>query len=175
MQNVLQKPRTILDVWNSLPEGTLCQIVNNNLVMSPAPTNQHQVILNKINFAFLKFLELNNLGDVRISPFDVHFSNRNILQPDLVFIASENLHLLEDKGLVGTPDIVVEILSPSTAHIDLGEKRLIYESYGVKEYFVVEPNTKNVTSLFLAENQYQETEETIGSFYSKLLNTTITF
>jgi Uma2 family endonuclease len=175
MQNVLQKPRTILDVWNSLPEGTLCQIINNNLVMSPAPKTVHQSILNKINFSLLKFIEKNNKGEVYISPFDVHFSKRNILQPDLVFIASENLHLLEDKGLVGTPDMVVEILSPSTAHIDLGEKRLIYESYGVKEYFIVEPNTKNVTSLFLAENEYQETEETNSSFYSKLLNTTITF
>jgi Uma2 family endonuclease len=175
MQNVLQKPRTILEVWESLPEGTMCQLINNNLIMSPAPKTIHQSILNKINFSVYKIVEDNNLGEVFIAPFDVHFSKRNILQPDLVFIATGNLHLLEEKGLIGCPDIVVEILSPSTSHIDLGEKRDIYEHYGVKEYFIVDPNNKKVTSLILEVKEFKALEETVGKFYSPILGTTISF
>jgi Uma2 family endonuclease len=88
---------------------------------------------------------------------------------------NENTHLIESKGLVGTPDIVIEILSPSTAHYDLGEKRDIYETYGVKEYFIVDPSTKIVKSLFLNGKEFEEQTETVGSFFSKLLGNTIAF
>jgi Uma2 family endonuclease len=175
MQNVLQKPRTILEVWEQLPEGTSCQIINNNLIMSPAPKSIHQSILGKIFFEISKFLEINKIGELYIAPFDVHLSKRNILQPDLALVANENLHLVKEKGLLGSPDIVIEILSPSTAHIDLGEKRDIYEHYGVKEYFIVDPNNKMVTSLILEGKEFKEMEETVGNFYSFIFGSTITF
>ncbi len=172
---VLQPPRTILEVWESLPEGTLCQLINNNIVMSPAPKSIHQSILGKIFFEISKLLEDNKIGELYIAPFDVHLSKRNILQPDLVFVANENLHLVEDKGLIHSPDIVIEILSQSTSHIDLGEKRDIYEHYGVKEYFIVDPNNKNVISLILEGKEFKEMIETVGNFYSSILESTITF
>jgi Uma2 family endonuclease len=175
MIQVLQPPRTILEVWESLPEGTLCQIINNNLVMSPAPKYLHQFILGKIFFEISKCLEIKSSGEVHVAPLDVHLSKRNILQPDIIFISKENLYLLEDKGLVGSPDIVIEILSPSTAHIDLGEKRDIYEHYGVKEYFIIDPSNKKVISLILEGKEFKEMDETIGSFYSELLGVTISF
>jgi hypothetical protein len=175
MFNVLHPPRTVYEVWESLPEGTLCQLVNNNLVMSPSPVNAHQVVLNKINFQILCFLEVSKVGELRIAPFDVYFSKRNIFQPDIIFITNENLNKVESKGLVGVPDLVIEILSPGTAHIDMGEKRDVYEQYGVKEYFIVDPATKTVTSFVLQGKEYNETETTIGVINSKLLNTLIRF
>ena len=175
MPNVLQKPKTIFEVWESLPEGTLCQLINNNIVMSPSPTDLHQLILGDIYFEMKDVIKKKKLGQLRVAPYDVHFSGRNIYQPDIVFIATENLHLIESKGLFGVPDIVIEILSPSTAHYDEGDKRAIYEQYCVKEYFMVEPTTKKVTALFLKGKEFVETSETVGSFYSKLLDTTIVF
>jgi hypothetical protein len=175
MFDVLHPPRTMHEVWESLPEGTLCQLVNNNLVMSPSPVNAHQVVLNKINFQILCFLEVSKVGELRIAPFDVYFSKRNIFQPDIIFIANENLNKVESKGLVGVPDLVIEILSPGTAHIDMGEKRDVYEQYGVKEYFIVDPATKTVTSFVLQEKEFNEVETTIGIINSKLLNTLINF
>ena len=175
MFDVLHPPRTIYNVWESLPEGTLCQLVNNNLVMSPAPVNAHQVVLNKINFQLLRFLEVTEIGEVRIAPYDVHFSKRNIFQPDIIFIANENLNKVESKGLVGMPDLVVEILSPGTAHVDMGEKRDVYEQYGVKEYFIVDPATKIVTPLILEGKEFVEMETTTGIINSTLLNTVISF
>lgn len=175
MFDVLHPPRTMYDVWESLPEGTLCQLVNNNLVMSPSPVNAHQVVLNKINFQLLRFLEVTEIGEVRIAPYDVHFSKHNIFQPDIIFIANENLNKIESKGLVGVPDLVVEILSPGTAHIDMGEKRDVYEQCGVKEYFIVDPATKTVTPLILQGKEFEEMETTIATISSKLLNTVINF
>ncbi len=175
MFDVLHPPRTMYEVWESLPEGTLCQLVNNNLVMSPAPVNAHQVVLNKINYQLLRFLEVTQIGEVRIAPYDVHFSKRNIFQPDIIFIANKNLHKIESKGLLGVPDLVVEILSPGTAHVDMGEKRDVYEQYGVKEYFIVDPATKIVTPLILQGREFVEMETTVGIISSTLLNTVISF
>ena len=175
MFDVLHPPRTMYEVWESLPEGTLCQLVNNSLVMSPAPVNAHQVVLNEINFEIQFLLKKNKIGEVRIAPYDVHFSKRNIFQPDIIFIANENLHKVESKGLVGVPDLVVEILSPGTAHVDMGEKRDVYEQYGVKEYFIVDPATKTVTPLILQGREFVEMETTVGIISSTLLNTVISF
>lgn len=175
MFDVLHPPRTMYEVWESLPEGTLCQLVNNNLVMSPAPINAHQVILGKIFVKLSIFTEDKQCGECRIAPYDVHFSKRNILQPDIIFIANENLNKVESKGLVGVPDLVVEILSPGTAHVDMGEKRNVYEQYGVKEYFIVDPATKTVTPLILQGKEFVEMETTVGIISSTLLNTVINF
>ncbi len=72
-ETLIHPPRTMLEVWESLPEGTLCQLINDKLVMSPAPRDIHQVILNKINIAFSKFLEKSKIGEIRIAPYDVFF------------------------------------------------------------------------------------------------------
>ena len=75
----------MLEVWESLPEGTLCQLINNKLIMSPAPLDIHQVISGEIYFEISLFLRKNKIGEIRIAPYDVHFSKQNILQPDIAF------------------------------------------------------------------------------------------
>lgn len=175
MIKVLHPPRTILEVWGSLPEGTLCQLINNNLVMSPAPTNVHQTILGKIFVSLSNFLEVKQFGEVKLAPFDVFFGKRNIFQPDIFFVSTENLHQFQDKGFVGVPDLIIEILSPGTARIDLEQKRNVYEQYGAKEYFIVDPATKTVTALILQGKEFIEMGETTGNFRSNLLDTIIAF
>ena len=168
-------PKTIYEVWQSLPEGTFCQLINNNLIMSPAPLDIHQVILNEINIELSIFLRKNKIGQLRIAPYDVHLSKRNIFQPDLIFIANNNLDSIESKGMVGVPDLVIEVLSKGTAHIDLGEKKDIYEQYGVKEYYIIKPETKKVQSFILRNKIFIELKETTGVITSELLQTTISF
>ena len=145
---LIHPPKSMLEVWESLPEGTLCQLINNKLIMSPAPIDIHQVVLNEINIEISILLRKNRIGKIRIAPYDVHFSKQNILQPDILFIKNENLDKIQDKGIFGAPDLIIEILSPSTSQLDWEEKKLIYERYGVQEYFLVEPNSKSVTSFF---------------------------
>lgn len=172
---LIHPPRTIQEVWASLPEGTLCQLINNKLIISPAPQNLHQVVLNEINIDISLYLRKNKTGEVRISPFDVHFSDEDILQPDLLFIKNENLHSIRNKGLFGAPDLIIEILSPSTSYLDYHEKKLIYERYGVLEYFIVDPNTKSVTSFFLKNKVYEEQKTTESIIKSIVLDTDIVF
>jgi Uma2 family endonuclease len=175
MNTILHPPKTIYDVWESLPEGTLCQLINNNLIMSPSPLDVHQAVLNDINIALAVYVKKNKLGKVRIAPYDVHFSKSNIFQPDLIFVSNDNLHLIESNGLKGAPDIAIEVLSPGNKHIDLGEKKDVYEQYGVKEYFVVHPDTKLVQSFILKNKKLEEKQTATGSIASDLLQTTITF
>ncbi|HEY9340910.1 MAG TPA: Uma2 family endonuclease, partial [Hanamia sp.] len=141
-ETIIHPPKSMLEVWESLPEGTLCQLINNKLIMSPAPLDIHQVVLNEINFEIFSFLKKSKIGQVRIAPYDVHFSRENILQPDILFIKNENLHKIESKGLFGSPDMIIEVLSPSTSQLDFEEKKLVYERFGVQEYFIIDPASK---------------------------------
>ena len=174
-QTLIRPPKTMLEVWESLPEGTLCQLVNNKLIMSPAPNVLHQELLNEINIEVSNFLRKSKIGKILIAPIDVHFSKQNILQPDILFIKNENLHKIKTSGLFGAPDLIIEILSPSTSNLDVGEKKLIYEKHGVQEYFIVDPATKSVDSFFLRDKKY-ETQKTItAKIHSKILGTKVSF
>jgi Uma2 family endonuclease len=66
------------------------------------------------------------------------------VQPDIVFVSSERLGIIHDEGIKGAPDLVIEILSPSTAHRDRGIKRKLYERHGVTQYWIVDPDAKAV-------------------------------
>ena len=172
---VLNPPRTMFEVFESLPEGTLCQLINNNLVMSPAPSEMHQTILLEIAGEIRNYLKKNNLGVVKISPYDVYFSRRNVYQPDIIFVAKENVKNIRENGLHGAPDLVVEVLSPATAKYDLEDKKDVYERYGVKEYWAVDPVSKQVYFFKLLNDEYIEVETEKGVIKSALLNTGIKF
>ena len=172
---LIRPPKTMLEIWESLPEGTLCQLINNKLIMSPAPLDIHQVILNLINLKVSIFLIKSKIGEVRIAPYDVRFSKQNVFQPDIIFIKNENLDKIDRTGLKGAPDLVIEILSPSTGQLDYNDKKNIYEKYGVKEYFIVDPETKMVDSFILKNDLFEQQKFTTGKIKSKILGTTISF
>lgn len=162
-------PRTIRQVWESLPEGTHCQIIHNSLIMSPSPSDTHQKISGKIFAALIGFVEKNNLGEIRYSPYDVYFDEGNIFQPDIVFIATENVYKIKEKGLFGAPDLVIEILSPSNGRYDKEDKKEIYEKSGVREYFIIEPFEKIVTGYLLVNDEFVKMEIAKGEINSKVL------
>lgn len=81
----------------------------------------------------------NEIGQVLVGPVDVLFADGDYLEPDLVVVLDRNEHLLSDRGIEGPPDLVVEVVSPSTASRDRGSKLERYRHYGVPEYWVVDP------------------------------------
>ncbi|HXL54850.1 MAG TPA: Uma2 family endonuclease [Chitinophagaceae bacterium] len=107
--------------------------------------------------------------------YDVYFSKRNVCQPDIIFIVNENLHKIKKNGLHGAPDLVIEILSPKTAKYDLEDKKDVYERYGVKEYWAVDPVSKQVYFFKLVNDEYIEVETKSDIIESPLLNTAIKF
>jgi len=174
-ETLIHPPKTMLEVWESLPEGTLCELINNKLIMSPAPLIIHQQVLNQINIEISIFLKKNPIGKIFISPLDVYFSDKDVFQPDIMFIGNSNLDIIGKKGLLGAPNMVIEILSPSNSLLDYEEKKSVYEQFGVAEYFIVDPNTKSVDSFYLKDNKYESQKRFVGKIDSKILGTKILF
>lgn len=168
-------PKTILEVFDNLPEGTRCEVINNTLVMSPAPFDTHQKVLGKIFTRLLYYVENNNLGELRIAPYDVYFDKENIFQPDIVLILNEQTHKIEERGFFGTPDLIVEVLSTSNASYDKKEKKKVYEKFGVKEFWIVEPYDKLVTGFLLVNGKFEPLEAMTGILKSEFLGFKISF
>ncbi len=166
-------PTTMMEVFKSLPEGTLVQLIENELVMTPAPLDVHQEVLGDVFVALANFVKRQDLGKVRIAPYDVFLDDHNAFQPDIVFVSSEKMHLIRKNGLHGAPDLVIEILSPSTGKYDLHQKKDVYERCGVQEYWVINPETKAAQGLRLVNNKFTALAPTEGHIRSKLLKTEI--
>jgi Uma2 family endonuclease len=176
-KNVISEiPSTAVEVYRMLPEGTRCEVIFNELIMSPSPTPIHQLLLSDLHAMLYYFLKSAKLGKVISSPIDVYLENNDsVVQPDLIVILNENLHQIKTDGIYGAPDIAVEILSRNRAY-DTKRKRALYEKAGVKEYFMIDPENKKTILLTLnASGVYEQTYEETGLLKSELLNCDITF
>jgi len=118
-----------------LEEGLLAQLINGELIMSPAPSTDHQRIIREIGFILYGKLS----GEVLMSPIDLYVNKANVLQPDLVYISEDRANIITDRGIEGVPDLIVEVISPSNAFIDRNTKRIKYLELGVTEYWIVDP------------------------------------
>jgi len=130
--------------------------------MTPAPNTIHQNIIVKMVYEIERFLQQHKIGKIFCAPTDVKFSETNVLQPDIVFISRERAGIITENNIDGAPDLIIEILSPGTAYYDLIEKKEIYERFGVKEYWIVDPKKERV-EIFLNVNSGFELKQKIMS------------
>ncbi len=157
--------------FEKLPQGAPYQLIGGKLVMTPAPETYHQDILRELVFKLYQFLQQNDLGKVYNAPIDVQLSDTEIYQPDIIFIGKERLHIIGEKRITGAPDLVIEILSPSTAYYDLREKYRKYEQYEVKEYWIVDPKIHKVEIFVNKDRKFNLNNEAEkkGTVYSNIL------
>jgi Uma2 family endonuclease len=138
--------------YAALPDdGNRYEIIDGVLYLSPAPNILHQIVVTTIA-AYLKLhVEFVGLGRVLAAPTDVELAPRDSpLQPDVIVVLNDNLRILESKTrIVGAPDLVVEVASPSTATYDRREKLDAYARAGVREYWLVDPYAQTVEVLYL--------------------------
>jgi len=146
----VKEKHTVKD-YKLLPEGAPYQLIEGELVMTPSPTTFHQIISGNINERIRVFVKEKSAGLVLYAPIDIYLDDDNVFQPDIVFISKQRQKFIKDDGIHGAPDIVVEILSPSTAYYDIKKKYRIYEKFGVKEYWIVDPDMKSVELYSLTE------------------------
>ncbi len=139
-----KEKRLNINYYKILPEGVPYQLIEGELVMTPAPNPKHQIILGRIFRHLSDYCDEKEMGIVLVSPIDVYLDNENAFQTDIIYIARDRQHIIKEDGIYGAPDLVIEILSPSTAGYDLKEKFRVYERSGVKEYWIVDPETKSV-------------------------------
>jgi Uma2 family endonuclease len=135
------------DDYAKLPEGASCQLIAGEIVMSPAPDLLHQDVLGHIFYELRTFVLQRKLGKVFVAPTDVYFSEHNTFQPDILFVSTDRKHILKEERIEGAPDLVVEVLSPGTGYYDLAKKKDVYEQYGVKEYWLVDPKLHSIEVL----------------------------
>jgi Uma2 family endonuclease len=148
--------RVTADDYRALPEGgKRYQLIEGDLYMSPSPNRFHQEISLNIALCIGNYLKSHPVGKVFDAPLDVYLNNDNVFQPDLVFIARENYRVLTDAGIEGVPDLVIEILSPGTAKLDRNLKQRVYAQCGVKEMWLVDPETTTVAVYYLQQNASQ--------------------
>jgi len=175
-KSLLHRPETAVDVFRLLPEGIHCQVINNKIYMSPAPSVEHQVIISNIQFEIISLLRKKKSGLCVASPVDVFLDKMNAYQPDIIFISNENLSIIGKDGKIhGAPDIVVEVLSPGNTNDDKVKKRNVYEACGVREYFIVEPSLKSVISYYYNGTKFEKGKTQKAKITSRLLKKVFKF
>ena len=158
---MLQVPRRPLTVahYRSVPEGgPRYQLINGDLIVAPAPNRLHQKVSRNLQYQISHYLEGNPIGELYDAPFDVQLSNIDVFQPDLVYVSRAHASILTAQGMNGAPDLVIEILSPSTAEHDLGAKREIYARTGVSELWIVDPVIRRLQRYLLQKDPERPSE-----------------
>jgi Uma2 family endonuclease len=130
-------------------DGQRHEIIEGEHYVNPAPSTYHQTVSRRIQFALYTLIELKQLGQVFNAPVDVQLGNHNIVQPDIVVILAAHQQIITPTKIKGIPDLIVEILSPSTLEHDQVLKRQMYEAAGVPEFWIVDPFEHCVSQLIL--------------------------
>ena len=151
-----QRPKikfTYIDYKNT-PEDKRYELLDGELVVVPSPRTDHQNTLLNLGIYLGVFVKERGLGNVYVAPFDVVLSDTDVVQPDILFVSNERAGIVTEDNVQGAPDLVVEILSPSTAERDRTFKRSLYAQHGVREFWIVDTNAGRVEILTLGEQGF---------------------
>ena len=142
--------------YRHTPDDRRYELLDGELIMVAVPNLEHQRIDARLGWRLARFVEERNLGEVFSAPCDVVLSNTDVVQPDLLSVSHARAHLLRGgDNVFGAPDLIVEILSPSTAGRDRTLKRALYARHGVQEYWLVDPEARTVTVLRLGADDFE--------------------
>ncbi len=121
---------------------TPCQLINGEIIMSPAPSTKHQQVSRRL----FKIMDAATYGkgELFYAPIDLYIDSINIFQPDLLYLSEANRTSLTDRGVEGPVDLIVEIISPTSSYTDRIQKKKKYVDYGVNEYWIVDPGNKSI-------------------------------
>ncbi|MEW6744633.1 MAG: Uma2 family endonuclease [Planctomycetota bacterium] len=142
--------------YAALPDdGRRHQVIEGELVVTPAPDESHQRSLLNLVRLIDGYVRSGEVGRIYFAPLDVVLSDENVVQPDLLYVSRERLTIITNANVQGAPDLVIEVLSASTAHLDRGGKREIYARFGVREYWLVSPEAGTIEVLVLREGSFE--------------------
>lgn len=128
-----------------IPEDRLRhEIVAGDHYVTPAPSTKHQRVVGTLFRLLDTHRVQTHIGHVFVAPIDVILSDTDVVQPDLLFIRQDRADIITPQNIQGAPDLIIEILSPSTAERDRTIKRTTYTRFAVTEYWLVSPDTKTI-------------------------------
>ena len=143
-----------VDIWDSPDDGNRYEVIEGELVMSPPPAERHQRGLFALSLVLGQPVKEHRLGRVYFAPIGVVLSVEDGLQPDLVYVSNERAGIITERGIEGAPDLVVEVLSPSTRARDRGLKMRRYAAAGIPNYWMLDPVSGNLEAYLLGEGGY---------------------
>lgn len=146
--------------YRKTPEDERYELIEGELILAAAPNMAHQMTQGNLGSPMHTYVRTEKLGYVFFSPCDVVLSEYTTLQPDLVFVSTENAGIITDANIQGAPDLVVEIISPSSTGRDWVTKRDLYARYGVKEYWLIDPVNRTLWVMRLRDG-YLELSDTL--------------
>jgi len=137
--------------YRAMPDdGRRYQIVEGELLMAPAPSTFHQTVQANLICLLRPFVLRHNLGTVLGAPCDVYLDEVNVFQPDVLYVSQDHANRVQEDGIHGAPDLVIEILSPSTAALDR-RKRTLLARAGTVEFWQVDPALRQIQRFVFAE------------------------
>ena len=143
------------------PDDERYELLDGKLMMVPAPNMKHQRVLGRLYIELHRFNEEHQLGEVYMAPCDVVLSDTDVVQPDLLWISRSREDRLTEANVRGAPDLVIEILSPSSAKRDRVDKPELYGRHGALEYWIVDPVAETIAVHRLRDGRL-ELAETFG-------------
>jgi Uma2 family endonuclease len=156
----LRDVKLTIDDYESFPDdGMRHEILDGEHYVTPSPRTRHQVISRNLTIHIGSFLLDRPLGRLFPAPSDVYLSRFDVVVPDLIFVANAGKAVVTDKNIQGPPDLVIEILSPRTRKTDERTKRDRYARFGVREYWIVDPELETIKVLRLGETGYEPPQE----------------
>lgn len=168
---MVSPPRDIIEVFNFLPEGTLAEVIEGILTIIPFPNLKHQEILVTLLSHIYDRLDRTGHGGQLYPLRTAVFldDNKNVVQPDLIFIKSKNKSIIREDAIHGVPDLLVEILSDLNRNHDLRRKKYLYQRFGVPEYWVIDPIAHESIGYQIEDGRYVEFYRAKGKIKSKIL------
>jgi Uma2 family endonuclease len=131
--------------YRRLPDnGLQYELLDGELIMTPAPNRSHQDVIGNLYFAIRQHIGQKGRGWVMVAPFDVFLGPEDHVQPDVLFVAQANLHIVRNDGVYGAPDFVAEALSPGREVHDRSVKLKLYLQAGVREYWIIDPLKRTI-------------------------------
>ncbi len=139
------KTKATVEDYRKLPEGAKYELIDGEIIERenpnmPSPRILHQELSADLMRILGNLVHEKQRGNLLHAPTDVYLDAENVVQPDILFIETSRVaQLRKEDGIYGAPDLIIEILSPSTGYYDLKKKFHLYERHGIKEYFVIDP------------------------------------
>jgi len=150
------------------------ELRNNELIDMSSPSFTHQQLLQELFQLFYQFVNIDKKGSLILAPFDVILDENNVVQPDLLFVAKDHEDRIRERGVFGCPDLVVEIVSKSSIIRDYVEKKEDYERFGVREYWIIDPQNKFIQVFHLEGNKFKTYSSADGEEHLKAMSSVLT-
>ena len=152
---MVSTPKLTYQDYVNLEGDERYELIDGELVLVASPNMDHQEAVANLGTSLSVFVKERDLGKIYFAPTDVLLTDTEVFQPDLLFVSNEREHIRTPANIQGAPDMIVEVLSPSSVRRDWHDKRGLYANHGVREYWIVDPVHQIVSVLLLQDGELE--------------------